>query len=314
VVAALQLALTFEKNLNEIWGAASQRRLVRRVIVYWSMLTLGPVLIGMSIYLARQVGVTSGIQELAVSVAGPLFVLYLVYQLMPSASVHWWSALAGAFTAALLLQVASVLFGLYLTHAVGYEKLYGNLGLVPIFLFWIWINWVIVLCGAEVAYTIQNLERLAAEERRRYGRPFIQPGLVALGLVLHAARAFRGGKGPVDADELAEASDVPDKLWLRLVDLLRSRGVLVETGPEGSRYIPGRPLEAIRVEEVFAAVDDELVARPDENWHPEHQQLKHLTDLLRQSRQRELGQTSIANLLEMEASRAAPVSTSAAET
>ncbi len=308
VGAALQLALTIEKNMNEIWGSTGQRRLFRRIAVYWSLLTLGPLLIGLSIYLARQVGVTSGIQELAVSVAGPLLALYLMYQWMPSAVVHPLSAIAGAFAAAVLLQAASVLFGMYVTHAVGYEKLYGNLGLLPLFLFWLWIIWVIVLVGAEVAYTTQNLQRLIAEERRRFGRPFIQPGLVALGLVLHAGRAFRSGKGPVGADDLAESSDLPDKLWLRLVNLLRGRGILVEAGPDGSRYIPGRPLESLRVEEIFAAVDDELVARPDENWHPEHQQLKYLTDLLAQSRQRELGKTSIADLLAMDAKPAGDAS------
>lgn len=299
VVAALNLALTIEKSLNEIWGSVGQRRLLRRIAMYWAMLTLGPLLIGLSIYAAKQVGVKSSIQEMAVSVAGPLLALYLMYQLMPSAPVHPLTAVVGAFAAAVLLEGASSLFGLYLKHAVGYEKLYGNLGLVPLFLFWLWINWVIVLAGAEIAYTFQNLGRLTAEERRRHGAPFIEPGLVALGLVLHAGRAFSSGKGAVDADDLAESSGLPDKLWIRLVDLLRDRGILVETGPDGSRFIPGRPLDSLRVEEIFAAVEDSLVARYDEIWHPEQEQLQTLTNLLTLARQRELGSTSIADLLNL---------------
>lgn len=299
VVAALSLALTIEKSLNEIWGLVGQRRLLRRLVMYWAMLTLGPLLIGVSIYLARQAGINSSIQELAIGIAGPLLALYLMYQLMPSAPVHPLSAIVGAFTSAVLLQIASSLFGLYLKYAVGYEKLYGNLGLIPIFLIWLWVNWMIVLAGAEIGYTLQNLERLTAEERRRRGAPFIHPGLVALGLVLHAGRAFSSGKGPVDADDLAESSGLPDKLWIRLVDLLRDRGILVEAGPDGSCFIPGRPLESLRVEEIFALVEDALVARYDEIWHPEQEQLQSLTNLLAQARQRQLGPTSIADLLNL---------------
>ena len=300
VVAALNLALTIEKGLSEIWGSVGQRRLLRRIAMYWLMLTLGPLLIGLSIYLANQVGVNSAFQQLAVSVAGPLLALYLMYQLMPSAPVHPLTAIVGAFTSAVSLQVASWSFGLYLKYAVGYEKLYGNLGLVPIFLLWLWINWGIVLAGAEVAYTLQNLDRLTAEERRRRGAPFIHPGLVALGLVLHAGRAFSSGKGAVDADDLAESSGLPDKLWIRLVDLLRDRGILVEAGPDGSRFIPGRPLESLRVEEIFNTVENSLMARFDEIWHPEQVQLQTLTNLLNQARQRELGSTSVADLLNLD--------------
>jgi YihY family inner membrane protein len=307
IAAALTLAFTIEKSLDEIWGSVGRRRLLRRIVMYWVVLTLGPLLIVLSFYLAKQVGINSAIQELAISVAGPLLALYLMYQLMPSAPVHPLTAIAGAFTSAVFLQIASWLFGLYLKHAVGYEKLYGNLALVPIFLFWLWIMWVIVLAGAEISYTLQNLSRLVAEERRRRGAPFIHPGLVALGLVLHAGRAFSSGKGPVDADDLAESSGLPDKLWIRLVDLLRDRGILIDAGPDGSRFIPGRPLDTLRVEEIFATVEDSLVARFDEFWHPEQGQLQSLTNLLTRARQRELGTTSIADLLRMDGEPASPI-------
>jgi DNA-binding IscR family transcriptional regulator len=160
--------------------------------------------------------------------------------------------------------------------------------------------WVIVLAGAEISYTLQNLDRLVAEERRRRGAPFIHPGLVALGLVLHAGRAFAAGKGPVDADDLAESSGLPDRLWIRLVDLLRDRGILVDASPDGTRFIPGRPLDNLQVEEIFATVEDTLVARFDEIWHPEQAQLQSLTNLLTRARQRELGSTSIADLIRLD--------------
>jgi membrane protein len=303
VVAALQMVLTLEKSLNEIWGSAAQRNLLRRVIVYWCVLTMGPLLIGLSLYMAKQIRVDaldSRVVELAIEVLGPLVALFLIYKLMPVAPVHFLPAVVGAFFAAVLLQLARVLFRLYLQNAVGYEKLYGNLGLLPVSLFWLWINWVIVLIGAEVGYTLQNLERLTAEERRRHGAPFIHPGLVALGLVLHAGRAFDSGHGPVDADELAESTGLPDHVWMRLVDLLQEQGILIQTELDRPRFIPGRPLESLRVEDVFAAVEDSLIAHPTESGHPEEEQLLNISNLLTEARRRELGQKSIADLLRAE--------------
>ncbi len=304
VAAALQLAFTLEKSLNEIWGSVGQRRLIRRIVGYWFVLTLGPVSIGLSLFCVKWLGVTSAIQELAVAALGPFAVLYLIYQLMPYTPVHPLPALAGAFSAAVASQAAQRFFGWYLSRFVGYGQLYGNLGLIPLFLFWLWIIWGIVLAGAVIAYTLQNMGRLTAEERRRRGAPFIDPALVALGLVLHAGRAFRSGKGPVDADDLAESCGLPDRLWIRLVNLLRERGILVDAGPDGSQFIPGRPLESLRVEEIFATVEDSLVARFDEIWHPEQEQLQSMTNLLTSARQRELSGKSIADLLDMNSQEA----------
>ena len=297
IVAAMSLALTMEHSLNDIWGSTGRRRLLRRIALYWSVLTLGPLLIGFSMYAAQLIDAPVAWEDLIISTLGPLVAFYLMYQLVPSAPVQPKAAIIGALVAAVAWQAAKYGFGLYVQRAVGYGKLYGNLGLLPIFLFWVWIVWIIMLAGAEVSYTLQNLDRLTAAERRRRGAPFIQPGLVALGLVLHAGRAFITGQGPVSDEDLARSTGLPDHLWHRLVGLLVDRRILVEAGPDGSGFAPGRPLESLYVEEVFAAVEDSLVARPDESWHPEQEQLQGLANLLAQARQRELGKTSIAELL-----------------
>ncbi|MBI3464106.1 MAG: YihY family inner membrane protein [Planctomycetes bacterium] len=309
IVAALTLAMTMEKSLNDIWGSVGKRRLLRRIAVYWSVLTLGPLCFGLSIYVTDKGRMNSFFPDLALSLFGPFIALYLIYQLMPAASVRAACAGAGAFVSAILWVLNKFLFGLYVEHAVSYDKLYGTLGLFPLFLFWVWLVWIIVLIGAEVGYTLQNLVRLAAEERRRRGAPFIQPGLVALGLVLHAGRAFMSGKGAVSDAELARSTGLPDHLWHRLVNLLIDRRILVEAGSDGSGFSPARPLESLTVEEVFAAVEDSLVARPDESWHPEQEQLQGLANLLVRARQRELGNTSIADLLAE--NTAAPVGSAA---
>jgi membrane protein len=292
IMAAMTMALTLERSLNDIWGGGGQRSLIQRVALYWGILTLGPFLVVLSIYVGRRLHTPTGFGDLFVRMLGPIVALHLLYRLVPTTTVHKRNALLGAAVAAAAWEWAKFAFGLYLRHAVGYGKLYGHLGLLPIFLLWVWVGWIIVLGGAEVAYTFQNLSWLTAIERRRRVAPFVQPGLAALNLVLHAGRVFRAGQGPVGSTELAEAAGLSSGLWETLKSALVARRILVEAGPNGEGLLPGRPLEMLRVEEIFSAVEDDFVS-PSEG----HAALRDLSARLSEARRRELGTKSVAELL-----------------
>ncbi len=255
-LAAMAVALTLERSLNDIWGGESRRSLIHRISLYWGILTLGPFLVALSIYVARWLHAPTGYESLGVRMLGPVVALLLVYRLAPAATVRKKSALLGAVIAATAWETAKFGFAFYLRNAVGYGKIYGNLGLLPIFLIWVWVGWIIVLGGAEVAYTFQNLTWLTAVTRRRLAAPVVQPAWAALNIVLHAGRAFRAGQGPAGAAELEQAAGLPHTLWTRIRSALVARGILMEAGPYGEALTPGRPLEDLRVEEIFTAMED----------------------------------------------------------
>ena len=97
---------------------------------------------------------------------------------------------------------------------------------------------------------------------------------------------------------MARCIGLPESLRLRLVELLVERGILVQAGPHGSRFIPGRPLDSVQVEEIFEVVEENYLVRAQEAGHPEYEPLRGLADSLVKARQRELGELSIADLLD----------------
>lgn len=298
VLTAVFLTLTLEHALNDIWAAHGRRGFVLKIALSWSVLTLGPLLIGASMYLTRLLAAPAGVMDYILRMLGPFFALFLLYKVVPAAPVRPSAALLGSGVAAAAWVAARKGFGYYVAYAVTLDKLYGVLGLLPILLIWIWVAWVIVLTGAEVAYTYQNLSRLTAKERRRRLAPFVQPALVAIGVVLRAAESFRSGKGAVAGDELAEAAGLPDRLWLRLSALLVERRILIAAGPDGQSFTLARPAEAVLADEVFSAVEDALITRPEDSWQGEPNPLRRLSAGLNAARRRELGATSMAQLLD----------------
>jgi membrane protein len=297
-LAAIVLALTLEHALNDVWAAHGRRPLLLRVALAWTMLTLAPLIGVLTLSLTRGLPPLSGPAELVVRMAAPFAVLGALYRFVPAARVAPAAAALGALVGAAAWVAARKGFGYYLVYAEGVDKLYGTLGLLPIGLVWVWLAWVIVLLGAEVAYTAQNLARLTALERRRRLAPFAQPGLTALAVVLRAAQAFRAGKGAVSEAELAETTGLPDALWRRLSAVLLERRLLVPAGGDAQGFVPGRPLDALRVEEVFSAVEEALLARPEDAWPDEPNPLRGLSSQLAEARRRELAGRTIEQLLD----------------
>jgi membrane protein len=166
VFAAICMAMEIEYSMNSIWGAESPGGLLRRLGVYWCLVTLLPLFIGLAIY-ALRLFPAAAFLDAPLGVVVPFAAFYGLYRFVPAAAVERRSAFVGAAVAAVAWHAAKYGFGLYLLTAVGYGTLYGILGLLPIFTVWIWLGWIIVLAGAETAFTAQHFSRLKAAERRR---------------------------------------------------------------------------------------------------------------------------------------------------
>ena len=102
-------------------------------------------------------GWISSVTSLVTSGVASWVLLLLLLTLMPNTTVHLRPALIGSLVAAILWKFAKHGFKLYLTKAVSYSVLYGSLGLIPLFLFWMYLTWLIVLFGLELTYTLQAM-------------------------------------------------------------------------------------------------------------------------------------------------------------
>ena len=178
VVTAIALILTIDRTLNGIWRVKKPRPFTQRVLIYWSAITLGPVMLGASLALtASVITATNGLVgtlpfslrfllgtfQLSLIAAG----LASLYRYVPNTYVKWTHAWVGGVTAAAGIELAKKALGLYLSNVPTYSMIYGAFATLPILLIWIYVAWVIVLMGAVIAAYLPSL--LAGVARRGGG-------------------------------------------------------------------------------------------------------------------------------------------------
>lgn len=252
---ALTLLTAVERSLNRIFGAQRHRPLGRRLVLYWSVLTLAPLVSVAAAYggrsAARACADLPGVSWLLAVVGwvGPvivgILVLAAVYKLMPHTDLRYHAALGGATVAVLLWLLAKWGFAIYVTELVGTGNLYGALGLLPLFLIWLNLSWSIFLFGAEVAHTAANLNTMTLEEQA--GRITLGPDDL-LATAVAVAQAYVAAHGPTSVEQLATRLCLPRYAVQQLLDKLEAASLVcaVHDRSEGS-YVLAKPPERIPV-------------------------------------------------------------------
>jgi len=178
VVVALLLISSIDHTLNHIWRVRKNRRLAISFSIYMVVLTLGPVLIGISLVTSSYLLSLSGFGENDMQAVRKIFLsslpylasflsFLLLYLLVPNTRVHFRSALSGALIAAILFEFSKYAFALYFTHFPVYQAIYGVLAIIPLLFIWVFVSWVVILVGAQVAASLDgfmNEERTLANE------------------------------------------------------------------------------------------------------------------------------------------------------
>ena len=215
VVSAIALVLTIDRTLNNIWRVRRPRPLAQRVLIYWAVITLGPLLLAASLGITSYVvsagrGLVSVLPHLIAFVLNVFeFVLLAaaytaLYRFVPNTPVKRAHAMAGGIFAAIGLEIAKRVLAWYIGTVPTYSMVYGAFATVPILLVWIYIAWVVVLLGAVVAAYLPSL--LAGPRRRpeAHGWQF----QLALEVLQHLQRARPGARRGMSASELASAMEV----------------------------------------------------------------------------------------------------------
>ena len=168
--SAIALVVTIERTLGQIWRVERQRPLQQRLILYWSAITLGPLLLGASLAITSYVVTASrgvvdvlpgSLRWLLDSFEFVLLVLCVsgLYFYVPNARVRWRHALTAGLMTALGIELGKKLLTGYLSEIPTYSAIYGAFAAVPILLVWIYMAWLIVLLGAVVASSLPELGR-----------------------------------------------------------------------------------------------------------------------------------------------------------
>lgn len=303
VYAAINLVVTIEDCFNVIYQAPEGRPWTRRVPLYWFVLTTSPVAIWGSTYIngwfeqyLPQVTSSSWFSTSASilwSVCIIWVLMFLLYRLLPNTVIYRRPALIGALVAAVLLEIGKHSLGLYLQNALSLSQLYGSLGLIPLFMFWVYLMWLAVLFGLQVSSTLQHLRgrQLAEMQQQRQQSLVVDPGMIVM-LMQHVAHLFERGQ-TANTETMARATKLSEAVTERMVNRLVEANMLRRLGETDHQVVLARPAEAIAIKELleiaYSAVDRELGRQPEATQ---------LLKLLRDAQTVAVADTSLQSLLE----------------
>ncbi|HVM48949.1 MAG TPA: YhjD/YihY/BrkB family envelope integrity protein [Candidatus Acidoferrum sp.] len=269
IFVAISMLSRIEDTFNDIWGVACGRSWFMRVVLYWAVISLVPVLLAVALGLATGPHLESTRKLLTtmpflgrfimpvVFWLAPIAVLSLtfglIYILIPNTRVRWDAALVGGLVGGVLFHLNNAVSVLYVSRVVSNSRIYGSLGLVPVFMVGLYLSWLILLFGAQVAYAYQSraayFEERQIESINQRGREF-----VALRLMTCVGQRFVRGEPPPGLVEIAEDLAVPTRLVQQIMDTLRAARLAVETAGAEPTYLPARPLEAITCHDILQAM------------------------------------------------------------
>ena len=263
--AALGLLTTTERAFNNIWHVTQGRGWVSRILNYWGLLTLGPLLFGLGVHVSSTYAAVSHLQQTLTAHIGPVVISYLVtwlaffllYFMLPNAQVDVRSALWGAAAGALVWILAKWGFNQYVTKFIPYSKVYGVVGLIPLTVFWLYVTWLIVLFGLQLTYTTQHLSTLD-EAQMQAEVPatdqFMINDVTVINLLREVAWAFAHQQAPVSEEKICRCLDLPPALGQRLLGYLVDNGLLAKTSAPGAGYLPACSPELVTLGDIQAVV------------------------------------------------------------
>ncbi|HEU4662923.1 MAG TPA: YihY family inner membrane protein [Dokdonella sp.] len=251
--SAVSLMMSIEDAFNRIWRVQVARRAGARFIVYWTALTLGPLLLVAALAISSYAFALPfidaaeaqfSIKARVLAVLPFLLVwsaLVAAYVVIPNRGVRIRHALFGALLATTLFELAKRGFALYATRYASYQQVYGALAMVPIFIFWIYLSWAIVLFGASITASLNAFDYRPAAQRLPHGHELT--GL--LRVLGHFVQAQRDGRGLHSAQLSALEPFLTDDLLQRYLGDLHRVGV-IRRGELGE-WVVVRDLERVQL-------------------------------------------------------------------
>ncbi len=294
IYGAMGLLVAMEGSFNAIYGGQNARSWSKRLLQYWMIITLGPMLVYASFFageafksialdLAENTGVGASlfaaIAGYATTVLISAALLLALYQTIPNTRVRLRPAIIGSLVGGLLLEMAKNGFSIYVQYA-GVRSLYGSLALLPLFLFWVYITWIIVLFGLRLSYLIQHqrlsllllawrgvLRRhldspVAAAMPEQAAGPLMLDRTVGLCVLAHIGDAFNRGQIGLTPEQIEAKAAIPHAAARTVIDALIASGLVIRaTAPSArsGRLTLSRPPASITAAEAIRALDGAVI-------------------------------------------------------
>ena len=258
VATVFGLMMNIESSFNRIWGVRRYRSWYRLLSDYLTILFLLPFLLVGVLSLTVVIQFVEAHSPAAFALRGIQYgAIWLaftaIYILMPNTKVKFRYALLGGVVAGTLWSLAAWGYVQFQFGLPRYSLLYSASAQFPVLLLWLYVSWLILLLGAELAFAYQN-EKTFAMERLAEGASHAYREAVGLRVMLDVARRFDAGLPGLTPNDTAEDWNVPTRLINETLEILDSAGLLVRAAGEPVRYQPARSTEKITVGDVVTAL------------------------------------------------------------
>jgi membrane protein len=277
VYTVVSLLQKIERSFNMIWRVPDMRSMAQRFSNYLSVIMVGPLLMVSAIGISATIFSSTFVQALieiepfgslilVISRFTPFFLVVgafiFVYIFMPNTRVKLRYAFIGGLIAGVSWQAAGMLFASFVAGSARYAAIYSSFAIGIILLIWIYLNWMILLLGASLAFYLQYPGSVA-KRRQVQLAPELQEK-VALATMWLVAKPFSEGRPAPQQETLEQQLKVPGEVTRAMSDKLIRAGLLTLAGRQGDQLAPGRALDLITVGEVLRVVrndEDRVVDR-----------------------------------------------------
>jgi len=279
-LTVVSLLTYIEKSFNALWNVEKVRPFFQRFVIYWAMVTVGPVVVALSFSMTSPARwqallqlVTDNVPELSWVVSYVLRHIHwlftwigmtLLFLIVPNTRVRWEAALGGGLFAGIFWEVGKAGFAWASIRLFNYSAVYGSLGTLPVFLLWLQIAWLIVLFGCKITYGLQYSRALQEERVALDAGPVVRE-LLAVHAMVAVVRAYVEGTPPPTAEELAADSPAPFETHQEVLNRLVQARLLLAVPDHGSwtskskshrdkqpveRYLTARDASLITLDEI----------------------------------------------------------------
>ena len=277
---AISMVQKIEEAFNYVWYVSEPRSFARRFTEYMLVLLIGPVLIMVALGAIASLQNEAVIQWFAQStIFGPVFaatsqltpflivtgVFSFLYFYMPNTNVRALPALVGGLSGGFMWATVGMIFAAFVSNSARTQAIYASFAIAITTLMWLYLNWLILLIGAQIAFYFQNPAYL------RIGRrdPRLSNSMrerLALNIMLAVGRAFRAADTSINLHLLSEKLLIPSITIEPILRGLESSGLLKAT--EDEELIPGREMSRIRLIDILAVVraEGETGSYRDPRW------------------------------------------------
>ncbi len=305
VASSIMLMLTIDRAFNTIWRVKRPRPLVQRVLIYWSVLTVGPLLMGGSLtlwsWLVKLSNTASGIVPVVaietlklVPLALTALAFGLLYRLVPNRQVSLIDAAIGGIFAAVFFEAMKYGFSQFISNFSSYKLVYGAFASVPIFLVWIYASWVVVIFAAVITAGLSYWRTGGVKNPGPPGSLFVD----ALETIVLLARAHQTGQ-VLNLEQLRTIVKLPWEEMEFILDRLVAAGWIAKL--QGNGWVLARDAESIHVVEVLRS----FVIHADAANATDDQAIRNLVGRIVKSSESVVDMT-LAEIADLDRTRAAP--------